>query len=181
MGFITSAVADQNDTERSFLRQTLPLPHEMAILVDKSPSASFDLVSKQLKAISKISNSPEKEDILLLIPYLNYTMSPKDVIFLDPPTIEEDLQKTRRTWPVFSAIVDNPFARDELKAYILNNRNPLNIRITSLLVLRYVDRKLAVTLLESLDSQLARFKPEVQNYASAIKSGQARFRGIVSL
>jgi len=172
--------ADVNDADRAFLIQALPVPNpSLVLLTTYRPNPSLvNLINKQIAAIHGISQTTKKGDVTLLIPFLDYTTSPGEAIFSIAPTVTEDLQKTKENWPAFNTILKNPHAKDELKAYALDKANPLDNRLASWLVLRYVDKGTFQDVSKSIDAEIRHSKLQIRNYASRIESGHAWFEGI---
>ena len=157
----------------------LPVLHPSAVLLaHQQDISSVTVINKQIVAILRIAKSPQKGDVTLLIPFLDYTTSPIDAIFSIAPTLTEDLQKTKENWPAFAAILNNPYAKDELKAYVLDNTHLLDTRLAAWLILRYVDKEAFADIAKSIDSELMHANPQVRNYASGIENGTVRFEGI---
>jgi len=72
-------------------------------------------------------------------------------------------------------------ARDQLQQYIINRQNPLNYRLTSFLVLRYVDKASFQNLEHSLDAEFINNDSAVREYLKHIEDGSEQFWGVPDL
>jgi hypothetical protein len=169
------------EESRKYLLQLQPIPKPAGVLLWRHDPSAVSIIEKQLQAISVLKAARQRGDVTLLIPFLSYTPSPLEALVEGPPTTEEDVDRTKRLWPAFAVIVDNPFAANELKEYALDSQHSLNTRVAALIVLRYVDNELFKDLCKTMEVRMSNEEPRVRKFLTVVEEGEIRFKGIPHL
>lgn len=103
-----------------------------------SEEAGLKLYNAQIDAIRILGSRQDLKYVKTLIPYLDYPSSASDALMKFPimnEIAEERIQNARSVWPAFAAILDTPHSQDILSQYALDEKNPLDYRLTVLVVL----------------------------------------------
>jgi hypothetical protein len=137
------------------------------------------LYSSQLNAIAIIGRSKIKGQVLYLIPYLDYVSNASYCV--SGPQFMGDISETRDAWPTFSAILDAPDASSALQHYCLNKHNPAKLRLSSFLVLRYVDKDAFKQISHTLNADFDGSPSNTKVYIKHIEDGTYMFWGVRDL
>jgi hypothetical protein len=173
------ASAQTLDNSRDVIKSLAPLKNPIGVLLWKLDPQSVNIANRQLQAIFALANNHAVGDVTLLIPYLNYPSSPVEAIAVGPPTKTEDVNRTKRIWPTFAAILNNPYAARELTLFALNKTNPLDMRLTAWIVLRYVSIGDFQDFAKNMSNEFATASPKIRNDVALIAKGRVRFMGMV--
>ena len=138
------------------------------------------LYKSQLEAIQTIGELKIKNQVINLIPYLDYTSNASYILF-GPQSFHATSHLIRKAWPTYSAILDLPDASASLKQYSLDKHNPLNYRLAALLVLRDLDNDTFTTVSHALDSELTDNQASVKLYLKHIEDRSVFFWGVQDL
>jgi hypothetical protein len=165
----------------AFLKKTQPQAGGVMEAIAQ-PQEITNLYQQQLDAITTISNDKDISCTSVLIPYLNYAVSPAAFIHgRHPMTSTEDIDITKNVWPAFRAILQMKDAGEQLRQYITNKQNSPNYRLAAFLVLRYVAKTDFQSLEHSLDSEFINSSPGVKEYLKHIEGGSEQFWGVPDL
>ncbi len=164
----------------AILTKTTPFTNP-PFIVDTDPARrakKLALFNNQLLALATLKSSKAAYDPKVVIPYLPYT---SDISVYDASTAlkslgsKENIAESGITWPAFGALLANPKSAPALAAYCINKANPLNLRIASFLVLRYVDRQKFNSVSEIMKREFQNCDPCIQPYLNGIIAGTTRF------
>jgi hypothetical protein len=170
------------------LRTTRPLLFPQRALGVTDPvksNAAKQLFDSQMRALSNLRGNKDPAIIPLLIPYLDYSTysrSPYDIFdpFLgQPPPL--DFNTLCDHFPAFAAIVGTPGAAAVLADYAMNPKNPLDLRVASYQVLRYLDKDKFDLVSKDFDKEYAGSNREIKVFLDAAETGDAPFKGIYPL
>lgn len=141
-----------------------------------------ELFNRQSLAIATLKSSNSPYDPTILIPYLGYATDLSAYFGPFKPMLEkfskEDIAKTRAAWPAFDALLAAPNSSPALAAYCTDKANPRNLRITSFLVLRYVDRRKFDEISDALKEEFRDSEQPLKTYLDGVITGDARFMGV---
>jgi len=149
------------------------------ISVEARKSAQ-ELLAIQMKALDELRGSKNTEVVNILIPYLHYSID------LTPPYMHSsDLKKPKpeladliKKWPAFAVILNIPNSAIPLKEYCLNPKNPIDRRLATFLVLRYIDSDKFQSVATILDHEFSNAGPQFKLYLKGIENGNTQFMGV---
>lgn len=126
----------------------------------------------QLVAIRYLSRKHDPRYLSILIPYLDYPVSAIAAVM---PTADPKV-----VWPAYAAILDIPHPEDALTDYIRDDKRPLDLRLTALVVLRDKDVQSYKHCLDLLKSDNVG-NSQMLKLLSVFESQQIKFYGRVEL
>ena len=146
---------------------------DVFVMPDKTKSQLFN---DQIQAINLLAKSGTAKDIGLLIPYLDY---PGSGAYQGTKGFQS-MDTIKSEWPALGAILDIPNSEEAIASYVMDEKNPLNYRLTALQVLKYKDAKMFGALVEQLEAAVA---PNLgaMDFLNYIKAPYAHFMGIANL
>ena len=136
---------------------------------------------QQMKAINVIKLAKDPAVAAVLIPFLDY--SAKDYNLFAPLTPTElphpeDINLTRKRWPVFSVILDMPGSAKVLQNYALDVKNPIDLRVTAFFALRYDNEAAAFKAVsDKMREEFSNAGPKVKDCLDSIVNGKLWFSG----
>lgn len=159
--------------------------YDLGLLDKKQRDVATALFNGQLQAIRILKNNALVSAVPILIPYLNYTIDGKPIYMRQTSVAEPayTIERLRKECPAFDAILTTPGSSTALQEYASNQDNPLDCRVASVVVLRYIDKIAFESAFEFLakDKMLKAAGPKTKYYLETVKSGKAMFVGIYPL
>jgi hypothetical protein len=137
------------------------------------------LYNLQIDAMGVLGKAKVANAAAVLIPYLDYkSRDCSDLIRPMPIGYTEDIKITRHHWPAFSALLDTPGSSQVLMTYALDTRNPIDYRIASFHVLRYLDQNKFNSVAKVFDQEFADARPHVKRIFQNIENGRSTYSGL---
>ena len=183
---LSSAQEFDFDSAVSFLERTKPDPLISTVIEsagDKTKKAELTKIySSTVSAIDVIHQSHKKVPLKVLLPYIGFTPDVAPGVFVSGPAKlpTQDMEKRRKSWPVFSLILDMPDASASLKEYCMDSNNPINSRLDAFQVLAYLDPTSLNKIAGVLRRDITNSKPlsdnkNVQIFIDGVVNGKAGF------
>ncbi|MDR0532539.1 MAG: hypothetical protein LBH01_01135 [Verrucomicrobiales bacterium] len=181
--FETVGLPDTIDDAVNYLKSSAPMLHpriQLGLTDESKRQAARSLFNKQVEALTLLKQSKNTSLIPLLIPFLDYCVSPVPLNGgqAGPSSFTFTLEELCDALPALAAIVNKPGANEALAEYAKNTKNPLDYRMASFHVLRYLDRKRFDEVAGVLNKEFANKKQFLRNYLKSIWKEGRPFRGI---
>lgn len=153
-------------------------PEYSFILNKNSPQgkAFWDLYNTQLDAISVLAKAKVLGTAGLLIPYLGYR-PPQYPAMYATDVLHENTTNTFNSWPTLYALTVIPGSTEVLSAYVLNKKNPIDLRFTAFQALTYLDKTEVRNVGEILSKEFVQYVGAIQT----IENRTEPFMGMIHM
>lgn len=155
------------------LKTTTPFPSPLL----QDDKTRYDRQLEALIVLTKSQNQSSFSSDLVntLIPYLGYTTSRNEAVFMHMRRYSVD--QIEKIWPAFTVIMEMPNSGKALEAYCTNKDNSVKNRLMAFTVLSYKDAKLFSEMAEAFTLDLASASPVAHAFIMTIRNHTAGFWG----